>query len=186
MRITAGNFRSRVIKSLPGDNTRPTTDKVREAVFSRIGPYFDSGAILDLFAGSGAIGLEAISRGMSSAVFVDNSRKAAGIIRDNIELLNCGNCCRILCRNWTAALEELASEGNEFDIIFCDPPYRLALGSQIAEKIISSGLLKPDGTLIIETSSTEDINCPEELVLTKQAQYGITKVSYFNTGGIVG
>ena len=87
MRIVAGNFRSRRIEAPRSDQTRPTLDKVREAVFNRIGPYFEGGVMLDLFAGSGAVGLEALSRGMERVVFVDRSMEAVDVIRRNIAAL---------------------------------------------------------------------------------------------------
>ncbi len=183
MRIVAGKYRSRLLKSLEGDNTRPTADKVREAVFSKIGPYFDGGCILDLFAGSGAIALEGLSRGLDKAVLVDNNFKAINIIKENVKMLNEEENCEIYHTNYEQALNFLAENGYMFDIIYVDPPYRYRLGTALTTKISQLGILKDDGILIIETKQDEIVDPCENMYLEKEAKYGITKVSYLRKKG---
>ena len=117
MRIVAGEYSSRKLETLKGDATRPTLDKVREAVFSSLGVFFAGGAVLDLYAGSGAIGLEALSRGMDQAVFVDSSREAVRVIRNNIASLKAGERSRVLCTKAVSALDILHGEGRKFDLV---------------------------------------------------------------------
>ena len=123
MRIIAGTYASLRLETLKGQATRPTLDKVKEAVFSALGGMFDGGTMLDLYAGSGAIGLEAVSRGMNQAVLVDQSHAAAEIIRKNIALLGCQKQTRLLAMNDRKALSLLAKEGVQFDLVYLDPPY---------------------------------------------------------------
>ncbi len=176
MRITAGKFRSRVLKTLQGDNTRPTTDKVREAVFSRIGPFFEKGKVLDVFAGSGAVGLEAISRGFDMAVFIEKDYSASQIIRSNIVALEVRDCTELWKCDYRTGLAR--AQGSKFDLIYCDPPYRLNCGSELAELVNSYDLLEDDGILIIETSREEIITVSDMLLIEKEAVYGISKVTY--------
>ncbi len=175
MRIIAGEFRSRVLKTLPGDNTRPTTDRVREAVFSRLGPYFDGGTILDLFAGSGAISLEALSRGFDRAVMCDRSHKACQVIRNNIETLKVADRTVLWQCDYTAALQR-ADE--QFDLIYLDPPYAFTGMSELLESIVTLNLLKPSGIIVVETDSRDTVTVNSPLYIEKDASYGISKVTY--------
>ncbi|MFR5599976.1 MAG: RsmD family RNA methyltransferase, partial [Holdemania filiformis] len=118
MRIVAGKFRSRLIQAPKGDQTRPTLDKVKEAVFSRIGPYFDGGIMLDLFAGSGSMGLEALSRGIEHVYFVDRSPAAAAVIKANIASLQVEAQCDVWKCDSFAALRRLAGMGVQLDLVY--------------------------------------------------------------------
>ena len=178
MRITAGYHRNRQIRTLSGDNTRPTTEKVREAVFSHLGTYFDGGLFLDLFAGSGAMALEALSRGMERAVLVDNSSQAIAVINANIKDLELKEETEVLKCSYQTALNRFHDEGRKFDYIFIDPPYRLRLGSELLAQITSLELLAPQGTVIVETQKEEEITVPEGLRLEKSANYGISRITY--------
>ncbi|MBQ4252205.1 MAG: 16S rRNA (guanine(966)-N(2))-methyltransferase RsmD [Erysipelotrichaceae bacterium] len=178
MRITAGYLRNRQIRTLSGDNTRPTTEKVREAVFSHLGTYFDGGLFLDLFAGSGAMALEAISRGMDRAVLVDNSAQAIAVINANVRDLDLASETEILKCSYKTALARFGAEGRSFDYIFIDPPYRFQLGSELLEEIRDRQLLKPEGTIIVETRKEEEIREPEGLRISKSAVYGISRITY--------
>ena len=117
MRIIAGEFASRKLLTREGMETRPTLDKVKEAVFSSLGTYFDGGTVLDLYAGSGAIGLEALSRGMRKAIFVDSSRDAIRVIKENVNALKVNDRCRILNMKAQAALEILQEEDITADLL---------------------------------------------------------------------
>ena len=179
MRIIAGEFRSRVLATLPGDNTRPTLDKVREAVFSRIGPYFEENqSVLDLFAGSGAVGLEALSRGMGSAVFNDASGKAVGIVKKNIESLKVNQRCTVFNLDYRSAINLCASRGYQFDLIYLDPPYRLMAINELVELIVAHGIIKDGGIIVAESLKEEETGQWEHIVKGKEVTYGISKITY--------
>lgn len=183
MRIIAGEYRSRVLKTLPGEATRPTLDKVREAVFSHLGPYFDGGNVLDLFSGSGAIGLECLSRGFDRAVFNDKSHKAVGIIKENIASLKLQEKSEVWSFDYKMALARAQEEGYEFDLIYLDPPYRLNLISELCELIAEKKLLKEDGIIVAESLKDEIIEVKHPLVIYKQADYGISRITYIRNEG---
>ena len=124
MRIVAGTHRGRRISAPPGRDTRPTPDRVREAVFAMLGPL-DGVEVLDLFAGSGALGLEALSRGAATATFVDRSPRAAAAIRANAASLALEGRVRVVRRDWRAALAAERAAGRRFGLCLCDPPYSL-------------------------------------------------------------
>lgn len=120
MRVVSGEFGGRPLKTLDGKITRPTSDKVRGAIFNMIGPYFNGGRVLDLFAGSGGLAIEAVSRGMSAAVLVEKNRKAQAIIQDNIIMTKAENRFTLLKMEAERAIDCLTGR---FDLVFLDPPY---------------------------------------------------------------
>ena len=157
MRIIAGKWRARPRESPPGTGTRPTADRVRETLFSmlasRIGSFADL-RVADLFAGSGALGLEALSRGAAEAVFVETDRNAAATIRSNAERL--GITAKIISGS---AFTLQPSE--PFDLIFADPPYAPGSGSALIASVVSAGWLAPSGWLGIETERGEELMTSE-------------------------
>ena len=150
MRIIAGEWRGRVIEAPPGQATRPTADRVRETLFSmlasRLGSFEDL-PVADLFAGSGALGLEALSRGAASATFVEKDAAAVAAIRRNAEKLGAGDRVRVIA---SSALALPRSE--PFDLIFADPPYGAGSGSAAVHAILDAGWLAPGGWLSVETN----------------------------------
>ncbi len=162
MRIIAGTARSLPLQTIEGMNTRPTTDKIKETLFNMLqgdilGAYF-----LDLFAGSGQIGLEAVSRGAAYSVFVENNRKAAKCIENNIRFTKFDTQCRLLCTDVSAALRSM--EGSfQFDIIFMDPPYDMELEKKVLAYLSDSSLLKEDTLIIAEASLQTDFSYAEKL-----------------------
>lgn len=182
MRITAGIHRNRVLKSLEGDNTRPTTDKVKEAVFSRLGTYFEGGRILDLFGGSGAISLEAISRGFEKALIVEKNRSACAVIKQNVRMLKEERKTELWNCSYLTAFERLRVSGEVFDLIYADPPYDLRLGSELIRNINEINILVNNGCLVIETSRDEIIEACQGMYIEKEASYGITKITYVRKG----
>src|SRR3954468_19185417 len=144
MRIIAGAHRGRRIAAPKGRDTRPTSDRVRENAFNLIGPV-DDAEVLDLFAGSGAMGLEALSRGAARATFVDVDRDACRVIDANLDKL--GLRATVLCQD---ALRTLAQETRRYDLVLCDPPYDFE-GARLAPRL--ANLLTDDGVLVWETSS---------------------------------
>ncbi|MDL2276850.1 16S rRNA (guanine(966)-N(2))-methyltransferase RsmD [Breznakia sp. OttesenSCG-928-G09] len=178
MRITAGEYRSRRLKSLDGDSTRPTSDKVKEAIFSSIGPYFDGGVLLDLFGGSGGITLEAISRGMEEAYVCDKNKKAIEVIKENVRALDVHNCVKIIQGDYKATLQKLVDE--KFDIVFLDPPYAMDVSEEIIAFLIQNEMLYAHSVIIVESKADKSFSIPyKDLEIYKEKHYGISKVTYF-------
>ena len=148
MRIIAGKHKSRVLKTLEGLETRPMTDRMKESVFNCIGPYFDNLTVLDLFGGSGALSLEAISRGCSHSTIIDKSRDAVRIITENVNALKENSHVSIFTADYNVALKKLANES--FDIIFLDPPYRMNIVADIVKFIIDNNMLNDDGYIVCQ------------------------------------
>ena len=121
MRVIAGEFRSRVLKSLPGLDVRPTPDRMRESLFSILAPRIPGAVFLDLYAGTGAVGIEALSRGAERAIFVENNQDALAVIRENLKILGLENRGRV----WQGRAGHVISKIGNVDIAFLDPPYPL-------------------------------------------------------------
>ncbi|MCD8217615.1 MAG: 16S rRNA (guanine(966)-N(2))-methyltransferase RsmD [Clostridiales bacterium] len=151
MRIIAGTARSIPLKTVKGMNTRPTTDRIRETLFNMIQTEVPGAVFLDLFAGSGAIGLEALSRGARYAVFVDNNRQAAACIEDNITATKFRSVCEVKKMDYLAALRSLESR-YVFDIIFLDPPYGKGMAAEALKALSVSALCGEETMLIAEES----------------------------------
>ncbi len=157
MRIISGKHRGTKLYTLEGEATRPTLDRVKEPLFSILNFDLPKAVVLDLFAGSGALGLEAISRGADEVVLCDNSTKAIHIIEQNVDKLQERLKSRILQRDFQAALAVLKQEGKKFDIVFLDPPYKTEFAVQASRLIAQYDLLKEDGIIVIETDQKEDV-----------------------------
>ena len=157
MRIIAGTARSLPLKTIEGADTRPTTDRIKETLFNMLQNDISGCYFLDLFAGSGQIGLEALSRGAEYAVFVENSKKAAACIQDNIHFTKFDKQCHLLTTDAITAVHTL--EGKyKFDIIFMDPPYQKDLEKQILLQLSDSSLLKENTLIIVEASLDTDFD----------------------------
>lgn len=150
MRIIAGDMKGRQLKSVPGKKTRPTSDKIKESIFQIIGPFFNGGICLDLFAGSGSLGLEALSRGMEKAIFIDKNRQAIHTIHKNISTLNLENRTEVFQNYAERALNILKKRKMQFDIIFIDPPYENTVYEYILDKIARLNLIKLGGVIYCE------------------------------------
>lgn len=180
MRIVAGEFRSRVIEAVDGETTRPTTDKIKEAVFSRIGPYFDGGIMLDLFGGSGNISLEAISRGIDKAYLCDKNYKAISTIKRNVQTLNVKDRCVIQKMDFMQMLEWCKNEQLVFDLIYIDPPYKKQQISKILTFIDEAGLLKENGDIVCESLKEDEfLDNYGSIRKIKDTTYGITRITYY-------
>jgi 16S rRNA (guanine966-N2)-methyltransferase len=178
VRIVAGRHRGRRISAPPGDETRPTADRVREALFSIIGPV-DGLDVLDLFAGSGALGLEALSRGARSATLVERSPRALAAIRANVETLGEGERVRVVGRDWRAALAAERAAGRAFGLCLCDPPYTLTNRVVAAIGAALAPVMAPSGTVVIEHSAALPPPEPSGLEIASRIDrtYGDTGVS---------
>lgn len=172
MRVISGKSRGKKLVSLEGMNTRPTLDRVKEALFNIIQFNIVDKNVLDLFAGSGAIGIEAISRGAKTVVFCDNSSAAIKIIQTNIKNTRCTEQSIVLNKDYIEALIQLSNEGKKFDIIYLDPPYKTDFANKAIEKIIELNLLSNEGIIVLET---DDINKKEEMKKQKIEIFDIRK-----------
>jgi 16S rRNA (guanine(966)-N(2))-methyltransferase RsmD len=166
MRVIAGIYRSRVLKSLKGLALRPTSDKLRETLFNVLGPDLARSRFVDLYAGTGAIGIEALSRGAAEVVFVENRPPAATLIRRNLESLDIRSGATVLAVDALRGLEKLASRPERksagFDFIFLDPPYAAAKDyARVLEFLGLANLLAPGGIVIAE--HRRSFNLPEEV-----------------------
>ncbi|WP_150268259.1 16S rRNA (guanine(966)-N(2))-methyltransferase RsmD [Paenibacillus tepidiphilus] len=180
MRVVSGSAKGRPLKSVPGTGTRPTTDKVKEAVFSMIGPYFDGGTVLDLFAGTGGLGIEALSRGMESAVFVDMEPKSIDTVRANLKTVKLEAQAEVYRNDAGRALSAMEKRGKVFDLVFLDPPYRLKHGADLMQTMLQKGLLSPEALIVLEHES--GYAYPEDIPgfrQTKHAVYGETTISIY-------
>jgi len=178
--VVSGSAKGRPLKSVPGSGTRPTTDKVKEAVFSMIGPYFEGGAVLDLFAGTGGLGIEALSRGMESAVFVDMEPKSIDTIRANLKATNLEAKAQVYRNEAGRALSALEKRGRVFDLVFLDPPYRLKHGDELMLSMVEKGMLQEDAIIVLEHES--NYAYPEDIpgfYRLRQAVYGETTISIY-------
>ena len=149
MRVITGTARGTKLKTPEGMLTRPTTDRVKEALFNII--QFDiAGDVLDLFAGTGALSLEALSRGAREAVLVDMDRAACAAIRKNMETTRLSEKCRLIERDYHAAIDALAAEGTAFDVVFIDPPYKMENTGEMCAALYEKGLLSDAFLLVVE------------------------------------
>lgn len=184
MRIIGGSFRGRALASVgKGDTTahlRPTTDRVRETLFNvlmggRYGDPITDMRVLDLFAGTGALGLEALSRGAAHVTFVENGRKAQSLIRENIELCRCKEHCKLIARDATRLPQNPEAP---FDLIFLDPPYAKQMGERALSTAIASGWFAQDALILWEESA--DIIAPQDCALLEKRKFGGTNVNFLS------
>ena len=153
MRVIAGSARRLLLKSPAGLETRPTSDKVKETLFNILMPYiFSDTRFLDLYSGSGAIGIEALSRGAKEAVFVEKGREAMGCINDNLKTTHLEDKARVINSDVMTALYRLEGRGG-FDIVFMDPPYGNGYERKVLEYLISSDVANPDALIVVEASN---------------------------------
>ena len=172
MRIIAGKARSLPLKTISGTDTRPTTDRIKETLFNMLNPYLYDCQFLDLFAGSGQIGLEAVSRGAAKAVFVENNRKAAACIEENIAFTRFTEECTLMVCDAVTAIRRMA--GREcFDLVFMDPPYGRNLEQDVLRALASSGAIHEDSLIVVEASLEADLSYAVDLgyEVTKEKAY---------------
>ena len=177
MRVISGEYGGRKLKAVPGINTRPTTDKVKESLFNIIGPYFDGGNCLDLFAGSGSLSIEAVSRGCDHAVLVDQSPAAIKTIKENITMTKEPAKFKVFRNDANRSIEALASKKRTFDLLFLDPPYMEQDIVKQIEKIMAANLLTNQALIICEVGRKVDL--PVEINRAKAFRtevYGASKI----------
>ncbi|MFA9463731.1 MAG: 16S rRNA (guanine(966)-N(2))-methyltransferase RsmD [Velocimicrobium sp.] len=175
MRVISGSARRIQLTTPEGLNTRPTTDRIKETLFNMIQNYLADARFLDLFSGSGAIGIEAISRGANEAVFVENNREALHAIEKNLEKTGFKEQANILSMDYLGALKVLDGRRDAFDVIFMDPPYNLDFEKKVLEYLVASTILRKDTLIIFEASLQTEISFVEAL------GYEIYKIKEYKT-----
>lgn len=180
VRVVSGSAKGRPLKAVPGMGTRPTTDKVKEAIFSMIGPYFDGGTVLDLFAGTGGLAIEALSRGMERAVLVDMDPKSIETIRANLKATKLEGQAEVYRNDAVRALKALEKRGLVLDAVFLDPPYRMKNGDELMLLMQDKHMLRQGAVIVLEHESGYEY--PAEFgsfTCIRHAVYGETAVSIY-------
>lgn len=183
MRVISGKARGTNLYTLKGNNTRPTLDRIKETLFNIIQGYLPNANVLDLFAGSGALGIEAISRGASKACFCDKSYDAIKIIKKNIEKTHLEKQAEVIQGDYLQCIRQL---GKEYDIIFIDPPYKANIAISAIEEILKNNLLAKDGIIILETDEDErDMQELEkvDINITDFRKYGRVRLIFLSRKG---
>jgi 16S rRNA (guanine(966)-N(2))-methyltransferase RsmD len=185
VRVIAGALKGRRLVTPRGHLTRPTADQVRIALMDTLMPHLPDSNVLDLFAGAGAVGIEALSRGAARATFVERDRRAAAALRQNLETLGLGAVARVLVMDVERALPRLAAAGETFDVVFLDPPYETGLVPQTLEWL-GDGRLTREGSLVVAQHFTKRAPALAPLpALTRirARRFGETTLTFFRAGG---
>ena len=180
MRITAGEYRGRQLRSPKGSATRPTSDLLRQAIFNVVGPRVAGARVLDLFAGTGALGVEALSRGAADATFVERDRSALASLRANLADLDLLARARIVARDGLEALAGLAKARGRFDCVFLDPPYAGDLARRCVETLAPGEILSENAVLLVQAFHKTDL--PDRagtLSRTWHRRYGETRLTLY-------
>ena len=177
MRVISGSARSLKLKTLEGLDTRPTTDRIKETLYNMIQNDIYGSSFLDLFSGSGGIGIEALSRGAKQCVFVDNNPKAVDVINDNLEFTKLNENSVVLSKSYELAIAMLEDQNYSFDIVFMDPPYDNGLEKNVLELLTKSVIINNDTIIIVEASLNTNFDYLDSLgyVLYKEKKYKTNK-----------
>lgn len=185
MRIIAGQNRGRKLKAVPGMKTRPTADRVKEAVFSSIDSMLYGGSILDVFSGTGSIALEAVSRGAKCAVLIEQDPDALKVIAENIRLCGQEEACTVCKGDALRQLKQLAAQKQQFDVIYLDPPYQAGLYAHALQCIAEGQLLRQNGVILVESAKNTSHSVENSIFfIYKEKYYGDTKVTYFKYNSV--
>jgi 16S rRNA (guanine966-N2)-methyltransferase len=177
MRVTGGTLGGRLLR-VPASGVRPTADRVRESLFACLGPL-DGARVLDLYSGTGALGIEALSRGAITAVFVDRDARALAFLRRNLDELGLLERARIVHSDGVRALRRLERERERFDLILADPPYASGEAERVLAEVARGAILVPGGTLVVECGRRHPLPTPEGLAVVDERHYGDTRVVRF-------
>nr|WP_278252609.1 16S rRNA (guanine(966)-N(2))-methyltransferase RsmD [Enterococcus sp. 669A] len=181
MRVVAGEFGGRKLKTLPGKTTRPTTDKVKGAMFNMIGPYFSGGNVLDLFAGSGSLAIEAVSRGMEQAFLVEKNFRAMSVIKENVAMTKQEDSFHLMQMSANMAIQQLSEQKVLFDLILLDPPYAEQEIAKQLKALVREELVAPDAIVICETDKTVELpETIDQFVQRKRQVYGLSAVTIYD------
>ena len=179
MKVISGTLKGRSILGYNIDGTRPTMDRVKESLFATIQDYIKGSITLDLFAGSGNLGIESISNGSKHCYFIDNNKEAINTIKKNIDVLNIKEKSTIILSDWKKALNDFSNQGIKFDLIFVDPPYDYDVYEKILEKVSTLNLLNEHGLIILEHSNLKLKSQYNNLTLYKEKKYGNKSVNIY-------
>ncbi|HAJ46047.1 MAG TPA: 16S rRNA (guanine(966)-N(2))-methyltransferase RsmD [Alphaproteobacteria bacterium] len=185
MRVVGGTLKGRALFGPKDDRVRPTSDKVREALFNIMahggveGFDLEGARVLDLFAGTGALSIEALSRGAAFALLIDDSVDSRAIIRRNVEALNLTGVTKIWRRDAAALSEKPANAGDAFDLVFADPPYRQGLGGRALATAAAGGWIAEGALVILEEAADQALAAPDRFALLDQRIYGDTQVAFY-------
>lgn len=179
VRVISGSARGLKLNTPGDDRVRPTTDRVKESMFNIVQDWVYDSQVLDLFAGSGALGIEALSRGASQAVFCDNSLDSIKIIKSNIEKARVADRSQIVSGDFKRCLRDMEAKNQSFDMIFVDPPYYEGLFEEVLDTMRSCKILKKDGIVIVEHDAKKPIGQVEGLEVYKEKKYGITMLTFY-------
>ena len=180
MRVITGSARGHNLKAPKGENTRPTSDRIKEALFSIIGMIDDGSTVLDLFSGSGAIGIEFLSRGAKLAYFIDSDSESIKVIKENLEKTRLIEKSLVYKNNVEKAIKTIGNKHIDFDYIFLDPPYNKELVIKTLENINNEKLLKNNGIIIIEHETRLEL--PDKIfniIKVDYRKYGDTSISFY-------
>ena len=177
MRIIAGTARGRRIEAPEGKNTRPTLDRVRENLFNILQMNIRDSRVLDLFAGSGALSIEALSRGAESATLVDSDRNASRIQKKNLEALGFAGQADVMLCDWKQAAAGLIRDGRQYDLVFLDPPYRMTDLREVFSTL--EKLLSEDGLVVLEHEAKAEVTSGEAFEETDRRQWGYCGVTFY-------
>ncbi|MEW5684527.1 MAG: 16S rRNA (guanine(966)-N(2))-methyltransferase RsmD [Pseudomonadota bacterium] len=183
MRIVSGEFRGKALATPKGDTTRPTSDRARQAIFNILehaawSPGVRDRRVIDLFAGSGALGFEAVSRGAAFCLFVETDEAARGAIRENVDNMGLFGRTRVHRRSATDLGVRPGADGPAFDLAFLDPPYAKGLGEQALERLAAGGWLAPDAVVVFERGSDEASFSVENFEVLDERDYGAARVFF--------
>lgn len=179
MRIIAGQNRGRKLKSVSGMKTRPTADRVKEAVFSSVDACLFGSSFLDVFSGTGSIALEAVSRGAAEAVLLEKDSDALQVIQDNINACGQQQRCHLMRGDSLASLDLLHRQGKQFDLIYVDPPYQSGLYETVLQQIADKQLLSTDGMILLECAKNASLSVENSIFfIYKEKNYGDTRIVY--------
>jgi 16S rRNA (guanine966-N2)-methyltransferase len=179
MRVVAGTAKGLHLDVPPGRDVRPTADRVREALFSSLGERVRGARVLDLFGGSGALAIEALSRGAASAVIVELNRRTADVIDGNLARAGLAGGARLVRGDALKAISRLASAGLAFDVAFLDPPYASDLAARALAALIAAGLLAAGGIAVVEHDKRRSIETPPGLSVLAVKTYGDTALTIY-------
>ncbi len=186
MRIITGRAKGIKLETLSGENTRPTSERAKEAVFSMLQFDIEGREVLDLYAGSGQMGLEAVSRGAASATLVDKSKDAAAVIAKNIAKTKLGDLCRVVCSDAFDYIKAFRQR-RKFDIVFIDPPYALRVAGEAVKALLDADMLKPTSIIVCESEESDIFEkipeMKEKFTILKQAKYGVAHITVLTPKG---
>ncbi|ETT85748.1 16S rRNA (guanine(966)-N(2))-methyltransferase RsmD [Viridibacillus sp. FSL R5-0477] len=182
MRVIAGDRKGMPLKAVSGTTTRPTTDKVKESLFNILGPFFDGGTVLDLFAGSGGLGIEAISRGMDKGIFIEKDGRAFQNLKENIQKCRYEEHTELFRNDAVRAMKALIKKGVQVDLIFLDPPYKKRAYYDLVEEIVSNNVISRSGTIVCEHDHDTDL--PDNFLhfeKIREESYGSIIISFYRS-----